>query len=536
MADDTLPHSLEAERAVIGAALVNAATVDQSRRILQDGDWYRDAHRLIWRAILHVHDSGAAVDLVTVVDRLRAVDALETAGGAAYVSSCTDGVPKSTNATHYATLVASHPVRVQMARAATAGAEPAALDALAARLAKLQDASGKVRFLRAADIEPQAVPWLWRKRLARGEVTVISGDPGAGKSLAAVDVCANLTAGFPLPDDPETDREPLTCAWIGHSSEDSPARTIVPRFIAAGGDLERLHVLDTGQGDVTLAAACDALADLGVDVAVVDSWAAFGADAARDTGTEAAERYRVFDGLRVAGAAILIITHDRKGDVSDSVQAVAGSAQTVAKPRTVLHVKGGELRCLKGNLAGRADTLAFMVEGTTVTHRGQTFSDVPRLEWDSRPIPVQSSPGTTDDGDPGVTVDDVVECVTAAGEPLTRSRICRELNATGKRRRMLVSKLVTMALAAGRLESSHVTIKGRSYDAVTVCRTAEIEPESERVARVATSGATRSGATDHERLRPTSPTYRPTLRPACRRPSTTRSASNGSPTACCRRS
>ena len=244
MADDTLPHSLEAERAVIGAALVNAATVDQSRRILQDGDWYRDAHRLIWRAILHVHDSGAAVDLVTVVDRLRAVDALETAGGAAYVSSCTDGVPKSTNATHYATLVASHPVRVQMARAATAGAEPAALDALAARLAKLKDASGKVRFLRAADIEPQAVPWLWRKRLARGEVTVISGDPGAGKSLAAVDVCANLTAGFPLPDDPETDREPLTCAWIGHSSEDSPARTIVPRFIAAGGDLERLHVLD----------------------------------------------------------------------------------------------------------------------------------------------------------------------------------------------------------------------------------------------------------------------------------------------------
>ncbi len=455
------PHNLEAERAILGGCLVAPNMIPHAERVLHDGDWWRDAHRLIWRAILRVHGAGRAVDLVTVRDELG--ESLEAVGGPAYVASLDDGVPRSTNVPHYACIVAQNGVRRQMMTAAASGSPHADLDALAGRLAKLSGSSTAVRLVRAADVEAEVIPWLWHKRIAPGEVTVISGDPGAGKSLIAIDVCANLTAGSALADDPDTDREPASCVWIGHSSEDSPARTIVPRFIAAGGDGARLHVLDSGQ-DVTLADACAAAAELEPALVVVDSWAAWGADAAKDSSGEAAARYIVFDQLRAQGAAILVITHDRKGDAGDTVQTVAGSMQTTAKPRMVLHVKGGALRALKGNLTGRADTLAFMVEGTNVNLRGQTFSDVPRLTWDAKPIPA-GSPSPVDDSAPGVTVDDVVEFVTGRGTPPTRNGIRKGLGLTSKRQQMALRRVLDLAVERGRLETCDVKIRGRDYTA-----------------------------------------------------------------------
>ena len=99
---DTLPHNLEAERAVLGACLIRQEHVDTARAVLRDGDWYRDAHRLIWRSMLRIHDAGGAVDLVTVRDDLDTRGVLEAVGGPAYVSALADGVPRSTNVQHYA--------------------------------------------------------------------------------------------------------------------------------------------------------------------------------------------------------------------------------------------------------------------------------------------------------------------------------------------------------------------------------------------------------------------------------------------------
>ena len=382
-----------------------------------------------------------------------------------------DGVPRSTNVPHYACIVARYGVQRQLTTAAGRGAAAADIEALAARLHALSSSEASVRFTRAADVEAAPVRWLWRKRLAPGELTCVSGDPGAGKSLIAIDVCASLTSGLQLPDDVrpaasddhDAVREPQVCAWIGHSSEDDPARTIVPRFEAAGGDGARLHVLDSGQ-DVTLADACAAAAELEPALVVVDSWAAWGADAAKDSSGEAAARYIVFDQLRAQGAAICVLTHDRKGDAGDTVQTVAGSMQTTAKPRMVLHVKGGALRALKGNLTGRADTLAFMVEGTNVNLRGQTFSDVPRLTWDAKPIPA-GSPSPVDDGAPGVTVDDVVEFVTGRGTPPTRNGIRKGLALTSKRQQMALRRVLDLAVERGRLATCDVKIRGRDYTA-----------------------------------------------------------------------
>ena len=227
---------------------------------------------------------------------------------------------------------------------------------------------------------------------------------------------------------------------------------IVPRFLAAGGDPERLHILATDV-DVSLSQACEAAGAVAPALVVIDSWAAWGADAAKDSGTEAADRYRAMDKLRAARASILTIMHDRKGEAGEddaTVTAVAGSMQTTAKPRTVLRVKGGVLSALKGNIAGRADGLAFMVEGVTMDLHGVTVEDVPRVVWDSQPLPVGFSP-VSPDGDGGMNADELLDYLAAQSDPPTANAISKALKMDSRRKRETVKRLLALTIDAGKV-------------------------------------------------------------------------------------
>jgi len=50
-------------------------------------------------------------------------------------------------------------------------------------------------------IEAQPLHWLWQQRILLGNLTILDGDPGLGKSLLALDLAARITAGKPMPDD-----------------------------------------------------------------------------------------------------------------------------------------------------------------------------------------------------------------------------------------------------------------------------------------------------------------------------------------------
>ena len=56
------------------------------------------------------------------------------------------------------------------------------------------------RVIRASDIEPEDVSWLWPGRVPFGKLTGLVGDPGLGKSTVALDLVARLTVGAPMPD------------------------------------------------------------------------------------------------------------------------------------------------------------------------------------------------------------------------------------------------------------------------------------------------------------------------------------------------
>jgi hypothetical protein len=93
---------------------------------------------------------------------------------------------------------------------------------------------------RASEITPERVAWLWPGRIARGKHTCIAGEPGVGKSQLLIDIIAKITTGG---DWPCAEGKAPVGNVILLSAEDGPADTIVPRLIAAGADLTRVHIV-----------------------------------------------------------------------------------------------------------------------------------------------------------------------------------------------------------------------------------------------------------------------------------------------------
>lgn len=101
----TLPHNLEAERAVLGACLVRNDALDEVVGRLEPRHFYRDAHRRIWQHLRKLAKRNVVADLVTLKNEIVTAGELEDCGGASYLSQLVDGVPRSMNVAHYAAIV-----------------------------------------------------------------------------------------------------------------------------------------------------------------------------------------------------------------------------------------------------------------------------------------------------------------------------------------------------------------------------------------------------------------------------------------------
>lgn len=105
--DTTLPHNLDAERAVLGALLLDGRRWVEAGDLLAPVDFYRDAHQALFEAMLRLGRRGTSIELVTLTEALGP-SGLERVGGAAYISRLVEGLPRSTSLPHYARIVARH--------------------------------------------------------------------------------------------------------------------------------------------------------------------------------------------------------------------------------------------------------------------------------------------------------------------------------------------------------------------------------------------------------------------------------------------
>jgi replicative DNA helicase len=221
-----LPTNPEAETAILGAILLDNACFNQAAAAVSEEDFSLDSNRRIFRAITALIERGARVDYVTLTEQLQSTGELKHCGGAAYVTSLTDGLPRVKNIAQYARIV-KEKARSRMLINACSSAQGAACDGAAPDevLAQLQQNVIEI-FHHGRGSRTPPLPELARESLEQmhrvrtmksrcvglttgiaqldemttgfraGEFYVIGARPGCGKTaLACQAVRANCLAG-----------------------------------------------------------------------------------------------------------------------------------------------------------------------------------------------------------------------------------------------------------------------------------------------------------------------------------------------------
>ncbi|MDF9408268.1 MAG: DNA repair protein RadA [Pelotomaculum sp. PtaB.Bin013] len=223
------------------------------------------------------------------------------------------------------------------------------LDGKQSQEKKQKPADGKeIKFVRMSDVKPEEVSWLWDPYVPLGKITLLEGDPGCGKTWAALAIASAISTGSALPDGDSgrciMKRAPGKVIYL--TAEDGIADTLRPRLDAVKADVENIYAITGTQdesGDNAFSFADLALLDgmaeaLKPALVVIDPLQAFlGASIDMHRANEVrpllarlaalAERHK---------CAMLCIIHLSKATASKSIYRGMGSIDFTAAARSVL--------------------------------------------------------------------------------------------------------------------------------------------------------------------------------------------------------
>lgn len=206
--DRSFAQSLAAERAVLAAIMLNDQVCKRIAESLRPSDFSSDTHRRIFTRMLVLFESGRSIDLVTLTDALESADELEAVGGAAYVASLTDGVPRISNVEHHVQIIKEKSALRRLANAgemiARAALQPAAN--LESIQAQLRDLLTSPAFARTTGLHVVGVEQFLKMELAPREfildpilptqsLCMIYSRRGVGKTFFSLGIAHAVSTG-----------------------------------------------------------------------------------------------------------------------------------------------------------------------------------------------------------------------------------------------------------------------------------------------------------------------------------------------------
>ena len=212
------------------------------------------------------------------------------------------------------------------------------------------------------------VEWLWYPYIPCGKITVLQGDPGAGKSMFIIEIISKLTNGDKLPDG--MSRQPIEVIY--QCSEDGLADTIKPRLDKSGADCEKVSFI---REDITSFSLNDdvlhqAMIRSDARLLVIDPFQAYIGDS--DLSNVTSMR-RVMSKLSTWAAAsncaVVLIGHMTKKSHAKELYRGLGSVDIVALARSVIQIECSEenpqiryIRHIKSSLSGLGSELMFTID------------------------------------------------------------------------------------------------------------------------------------------------------------------------------
>lgn len=234
---------LDAERELVGD-LIASAEARAATRDIDPRDLAEPTYRALLGAIRRLETEGTPIGPSVVAGEAEVSAAVVEACVIASMTPAT----ASWRARRIRTLATRRRLTVEFERLARAATSDADAEELLERAQRVIDderrrspqAAASAATCCAQKIEMLPVEWLWRHRIPSGMLSMFDGDPGLCKSTVIADLAARLSRAEPLPGD--EGREPTTSILISY--EDSASHVVVPRLVAAGADLSRVHVWD----------------------------------------------------------------------------------------------------------------------------------------------------------------------------------------------------------------------------------------------------------------------------------------------------
>ena len=278
------PQNIEAEQAVLGAMLIDKEAIAKASEILTSSDFYREAHRVIFNAMLELYNKNEAVDMVTVTEILKRDNKLEDIGGLAYITSLANVVLTAANVKYHADIVAEKSVLRQLVRVST---EIAAmgyeanedvgtlLDTAESRILEISNRKKKADFTPINDVLMESVQNIEKLINNKGGLTglpsgfadldkltsglhpsdfiILAARPSMGKTALALNIVQNVA----LRAHKKIGGEPRSVAFF---SLEMSKEQLVNRMLCAeaGIDSQRLRIGEMGDKDWdALWGACD---------------------------------------------------------------------------------------------------------------------------------------------------------------------------------------------------------------------------------------------------------------------------------------
>ena len=219
------PQSIDAEKSLLGAVLIDDETMSDISDKLKSDDFYDKRHQVVFGAMLRLYEKHKPVDLLTLSDELQSKKNLETVGGSSYLSELTNYVPTAAHASAYADIVRTKAVRRRLILASTAiatlgydedqtdqellGQAEASLFAVSDAHLKqdlislehiLADSFDRIEELHRNKGTLRGVPTGWRDLdkktagLQKSDLIILAARPAMGKSTLAVNLAYNVAS------------------------------------------------------------------------------------------------------------------------------------------------------------------------------------------------------------------------------------------------------------------------------------------------------------------------------------------------------
>jgi replicative DNA helicase len=244
---NTVPMNAEAEKAVLGAVLINPEVYHECRLEVPDGarEFWTVRYQYVWQALENLTAAQIPIDYLTIIEQLRRDGTQEEIGGSAYISGLITSTPTSLNASAYAAIIHEYYLRRRMLAAANeianlAYGNTSLEEAIGKSTKSLSDAVGlmstkhtisiadSVRVVdqlveerkNSPDLPGIPTPWVDMNRMMSGgaqnsDVNMIVGRPGDGKTSALMQL-ALYGSKYPLSDRVHTRHVFIFSCEMGH--------------------------------------------------------------------------------------------------------------------------------------------------------------------------------------------------------------------------------------------------------------------------------------------------------------------------------